>query len=429
MPFKTRPPAAPEVRSGFLRDLVSRGAVSQCTDFKGLDDRFATGRVVAYAGFDLTADSLHVGHLVPLLTLRRLQRAGHKPLVLLGTATTRIGDPSFRDSSRPLLDAETIAANRASIGKLLGRFLTFGEGPTDAVLLDNADWLDGERLTDFLGLYGPLFSVSRMTSFESVRSRLEDGRSLTLLEFMYMVLQAYDFLHLARSWECALQIGASDQWANILCGVDLTRKADGRSVFGLTLPLLTTADGRKMGKSAVGAVWLDPARLDPAAFWQFWRTTADADVGRFLYLFSDMPVAEVEALVSGAGAALNLAKVRLADEVTALVHGPAAATDAREKAERDSAEGAKGGLRAVALSPSEAARIGNVAALAVRAGLVRSLGEARRLAAQGGLYADGRPVEDPDTPVAPSCLDGEGLRISAGKKRHARLTLDLAGET
>ena len=284
------------LRSAFLHVLSERGFIHQCTDLEALDIRLSGGTGTAYNGFDLTADSLHVGHLIPIMMLRWFQRTGNRPIALMGGATTRLGDPSFRDTSRPLLSEEQIAGNLAGIRRIFERFLSFGDGPTDALMVNNADWLGSLKYLDFLRDVGPHFSVNRMLTSDSVRQRLEREQSLSLLEFNYMVMQGYDFHVLAETHGCLLQLGGSDQWGNILSGVEFGRRARGRTLFGLTAPLLTTASGAKMGKSASGAVWLNAERLSPYEFWQFWRNTLDADVGRFLRLFTELPLDEIARL-------------------------------------------------------------------------------------------------------------------------------------
>lgn len=315
-------------RSDFVRALGERGFIHQCTDLDGLDGALSGPPRAAYIGFDATADSLHCGHLMQLMPLRRLQRCGHKPVVLIGGGTTRIGDPSFRDSSRPLLDDAQIAANVAGLRQIFSRYLTFGDGATDAVLVNNADWLDALHLIPFLRDVGRHFTVNRMLSFDSVRTRLDREEPLTLLEFNYMILQAFDFLELSRRHGCILQMGGSDQWGNIVNGMELGRRVDQSQLFGLTTPLLTTASGTKMGKTAGGAIWLNADRLAPYGFWQFWRNTEDADVGRFLRLFTDLPLDEIERLEALEGPEINAAKAVLAHEATKLAHGEAAALDA-----------------------------------------------------------------------------------------------------
>jgi tyrosyl-tRNA synthetase len=329
-------------RSDFLAVLLERGFVADCTDFQRLDDALARGVVPAYIGYDATASSLHVGHLLNIMMLRWLQRTGGKPITLMGGGTTKVGDPSFRSEERPLLTAEMIGGNIASLKGVFGRLIAYGNGTTDAVMLNNAEWLDGLNYLDFLRDVGRHFSVNRMLSFESVKSRLDREQSLSFLEFNYMILQAYDFVELRRRHGCLLQMGGSDQWGNIVNGIDLARRTDGAELFGLTSPLLTTSDGRKMGKSQGGAVWLNANLLSPYEFWQFWRNSTDADVGRFLKLYTELPVAECERLGSLGGAEINEGKVVLAREVTALLHGREAAQAAERTAREVFEAGGRG---------------------------------------------------------------------------------------
>lgn len=399
--------------SDVLDLLQERGFIHQCTDVAGLRQSMARAPVTAYLGFDATADSLHVGHLQGLMLMRWLQRAGHTPMLLIGGATTRIGDPSFRDTSRPVLDDASIAANIDGIRSAFTRYL----GP-DVPVVDNAEWLDGLGYLDFLGKVGRHFSVNRMLTFDAIRSRLE--HSLSFLEFGYTLLQAYDFTELARRHGCTLQIGGADQWANIINGIDLGRRQSSLDLYGLTMPLLATADGKKMGKSADGAVWLNADRLAPYGFWQFWRNVDDRDVGRFLALFTELPMDEVRRLGALQGADLNEAKIVLANEATLLAHGP----DALESAQRAAAGAFGGGERAdMPTCVLEAARLAagvTLAELAVDAGLAASRGAARRLAAGGGLRLDGVTVPDADT-----VLTGEAREwvLSAGRKQHARIVV------
>ena len=386
--------------SSLLHLLQERGFIHQCTDATGLGVALGARPLTAYLGFDATADSLHVGHLQGLMLMRWLQRAGHRPLMLVGGATTRIGDPSFRDTSRPLLDAVGIAANIAGIRGAFTRYL----GP-DVTVVDNADWLDGLGYLDFLGQVGRHFSVNRMLSFDAIRSRL--AHSLSFLEFGYTLLQAYDFVELARRHDCRLQVGGADQWANIINGVDLGRRQGVDGLFGLTMPLLATSDGRKMGKSAGGAVWLNADRLSPSDFWQFWRNTDDRDVARFLGLFTELPMDEVRRLGALQGAELNAAKIILANEATRLAHGEQAAARAGE-------------APLLSLDPLRLRRGISVAELAVEAGLATSRGAARRLAAGGGLRLDGEPVADADALLP---MNAASWLLSAGRRRHARITL------
>ncbi len=411
-------------KSEFLRMLVARGYLSDCTDLQGLDAALMAGVVPAYIGYDATAPSLHVGHLLNIMMLRHLQRAGHKPIVLMGGGTTKVGDPSFRAEERPLLGPDQIAANIAGMKQVFAQYLTFGDGPTDAILLDNAGWLDGLNYLDFLRDIGRHFSVNRMLSFESVKSRLDREQSLSFLEFNYMILQAYDFLELYRRHGCLLQMGGSDQWGNIINGIDLTRRVLDRGVFGLTSPLLTTSDGRKMGKSAGGAVWLNDAMLSPYEFWQFWRNTTDADVGRFLKLYTELPLEECDRLGALQGAEINDAKALLAREVTALLHGPAAATAAEATAREVFERGGTGDdLPTLTLGRAEVADGVSVAQLFVRTGLAKSGKDARRLIAEGGARLDDAAVEDPGQMLDAARL-ARPVKLTAGRKRHARVVLE-----
>lgn len=421
----TTPPDQPlRLRSGFLQTLAQRGFIHQCTDPATLDARLCAGSVAAYNGFDLTADSLHVGHLIPIMMLRWLQKTGHKPIVVMGGATTRLGDPSFRDTSRPLLDEEQIARNLASIRRVFECFLVFGDGPTDAVMVNNADWLDCLGYIDFLRDFGRHFSINRMLAFDSVRQRLERGQALSLLEFNYMVIQAYDFLALARTFGCVLQLGGSDQWGNIVNGVELGRRAEGRVLFGLTAPLLTTSTGAKMGKSVSGAVWLNAERLSPYDFWQFWRNTEDADVGRFLRLFTELPLEDIVRLEAPPGAQINEAKKMLADEVTALCHGREAAAAARETSRRAFEQGeAAAGLPTITV---EADRLRDglpLADLLVAAGLAASKGEARRLVRGGGAHVNGAVASDEAMRLTTGDLCNSAIKLSVGRRRHALIVL------
>jgi len=404
-----------EHRSDLLRLLSARGYIHQITDAAGLDGLAAKGVVPGYIGFDPTAPSLHVGSLVQIMLLRRMQQTGHKPIVLMGGGTGKIGDPSFKDESRKLLGIETIAANIASIRGVFERFLTFGDGPSDAVLLDNAEWLDALEYVPFLRDVGQHFTINRMLSFDSVRLRLEREQPLTFLEFNYMILQAYDFLELSRRAGCRLQLGGSDQWGNIVNGIELGRRIDGAELYGLTTPLLTTADGGKMGKTVNGAVWLNADQLPAYDYWQFWRNTHDRDVGRFLRLFTDVPLDEIARLEALEGAEINAAKKVLADEATTLAHGAEAARGAAESA-RATFEQAQAGADLPTL-PVGADGITLTDAL-VGLKLVASRGEAQRLVKGGGARVDGVKASDPAQHVA---VTGEPVRISAGKKAHGYL--------
>jgi tyrosyl-tRNA synthetase len=400
--------------SELLRLLDERGYIHQVTDAEGLDALAAKEIVPGYIGFDATAPSLHVGSLVQIMMLRRMQQAGHKPIVVMGGGTTKIGDPSGKDESRKLLTSEMIGENIASIRRAFERFLTFGEGPADAIMVNNDDWLSTLEYIPFLRDIGPHFTINRMLTFDSVRLRLEREQPLTFLEFNYMILQAYDFLELSRRVGCRLQLGGSDQWGNIVNGIELTRRVDGTQLFGLTTPLITTADGGKMGKTASGAVWLNPDQLSPYDYWQFWRNTQDGDVGKFLRLFTDLPLDEIARLEALQGSEINEAKKILADAATAMAHGEGAASEAAETARRTFEEGASGEALPTLSVPS--GEIGLVDAL-VGLGLAASKGEARRLIAGGGARVDGEKA-DVDVAIA---VD-EQVRISAGKKKHGLLT-------
>ena len=403
--------------SDLLRLLDERGYIHQVTDAGALDALAAKQVVPGYIGFDATGPSLHVGSLVQIMLLRRLQQAGHKPIVLMGGGTSKIGDPSFKDEARKLLTAETITANIASIKRVFERFLSFGDGPNEAVLLDNAEWLDCLEYIPFLRDIGQHFSVNRMLSFESVKLRLDREQSLSFLEFNYMILQAYDFLELSRRAGCRLQLGGSDQWGNIVNGIELSRRVDGTQVYGLTTPLITTADGGKMGKTERGAVWLNADQLGPYDYWQFWRNTQDADVGRFLRLFTDLPLDEIARLEALQGSEINDAKKALADATTAMLHGEAAATDAAETARRTFEEGAAGeSLPSLVVQEGQ---IGIVVALTAL-GFAASNGEARRKIAEGAVRLNGVVIADPAFVV--TLETDEPLKLSLGKKKHGLLT-------
>jgi tyrosyl-tRNA synthetase len=402
-------------RSELLNLLHSRGYIHQLTDGPALDSLALEQVVPGYIGFDATAPSLHVGSLVQIMMLRRLQQTGHKPIVVMGGGTTKIGDPSGKDESRKLLSDADIDANIASIRQVFERFLTFGDGPTDAVMVNNADWLDALEYVPFLRDVGRHFTINRMLTFDSVRLRLEREQPLTFLEFNYMILQAYDFLELSRRFACRLQMGGSDQWGNIVNGVELARRVDSAQLFGLTTPLITTADGGKMGKTAKGAVWLNPDALSPYDYWQFWRNTQDADTGRFLRLFTDLPLDEIARLEALEGAEINEAKKVLADACTALAHGEDAAREASETARKTFEEGARGD--ALPHIPVTGGRINLIAAL-TSSGLAASNGEARRKVSEGAVRVNDVPVSDPQSDIV---LDGAEAKLSLGKKRHVIL--------
>lgn len=410
-------------KSEFMRVMIERGYLADCTDYQSLDEALIAGVVPAYIGYDATAASLHVGHLLNIMMLRWLQKTGHKPITLMGGGTTKVGDPSFRAEERPLLTPAQIDSNIGGMQKVFARYLAYGEGATDAIMLNNAEWLDSLNYLDFLRDIGRHFSVNRMLSFESVKSRLDREQSLSFLEFNYMILQAYDFLELHRRYGCRLQMGGSDQWGNIINGIDLTRRVLEKEIFGLTSPLLTTSDGRKMGKSQGGAVWLDGGMLSPYEFWQFWRNTTDADVGRFLKLYTELPVAECDRLGALAGSEINAAKIILANAVTTLLHG-AEAAEAAEATAREVFE--KGGigddLPTITLAPEEVADGVGIVQLFVRAGLSASGKDAKRLITEGGAKVNDEIITDVALRLGAGDL-AEPLKLTAGKKRHALVTL------
>ena len=412
--------------SQFLSELYARGYVYQATDAAGLDEEAGKDKpLTAYVGYDATADSLHVGSLVSIMMLRRLQKAGGKPIVLMGGGTTKVGDPTDKEKSRPLLTDAQIAANIAGIKKAFERYLTFGDGPTDAVMVNNADWLDRIGYIEFLRDIGRHFTVNTMVKQDTVARRLKNEQPYTFLEFNYMLLQSYDFLELNRRHGCALQMGGSDQWGNIINGVELCRKVEGNQAFGLTTPLVTTASGAKMGKTVDGAVWLNAEKRTPFEYWQFWRNTEDADVGRFLKLFTDLPLDEIARLEALEGAEINSAKIVLANEATTLLHGAEAARAAEEGARAVFTAGQSAdSLPTVEISRAEVDAGLQTAPAFVRAGLAASNGEVRGHMKANAAKIDGTPVNDPMAPVTLADFDAEGgLRLSIGKKRHARLKL------
>ena len=401
-------------KSSLLKLLDERGYIHQVTDAAALDALAAKQVVPGYIGFDATAPSLHVGNLVSIMLLRRLQQAGHRPIVVMGGGTTRIGDPSGKDESRKLLSEETIAANIASIRRCFERFLTFGDGPADAIMVNNDEWLGGLEYIPFLRDVGRHFTINRMLTFDSVKLRLDREQPMTFLEFNYMILQAYDFLELSRRVDCRLQMGGSDQWGNIVNGIELTRRIDGTEVYGVTTPLITTADGAKMGKTAAGAVWLNPDMLSPYDYWQFWRNAADADVGRFLKLFTDLSLEEVGKLGNLSGADINQAKIVLATEATALLHGrEAAEAAARTAAETFGAGGVGEDLPTLSVGDGM-----NIAHALTALGFTPSNKEAKRKIAEGAVRLDDVTVNDPALMLT---AGDEPLKLSLGKKRHALL--------
>ncbi len=409
-------------RSELLATLSQRGFIHQCTDEAGLDALAHKETVTAYIGFDLTASSLHVGHLTGIMMLRWLQNCGHRPIVLLGGGTTKIGDPSGKDETRQMLTLEQIEQNKKSIGGTFDKFLDFGSSDNAARYVDNEEWLRELGYVEFLRDYGRHFTINRMLTFDSVRLRLEREQPLTFLEFNYMLLQAYDFLELRRRHDCRLQMGGSDQWGNIINGVELARRAEGHELFGLTTPLLTTASGAKMGKTAGGAVWLNADLLSPYDYWQFWRNTEDSDVGRFLRLYTELPLDEIVRLEKLEGAELNEAKKRLASEATALAHGAQAAEAAAQTARETFEQGAAAsGLPTIDVSRAELEGGIGVLSAFVRAGLGQTNSDVRRSIKGGGARVNDRPVTDDRTKLGPDDLVDGAVKLSMGKKRHALL--------
>ena len=407
-------------QSDFIRTVVERGYLHQCTDADALDTLATEKTITAYIGFDCTAPSLHAGSLVPIMLLRILQQNGHKPIVLMGGGTSMVGDPSGKDESRQLMTQETINQNMVGIKQIFSKFLTFGDGPTDAVLVNNADWLKGLEYIEFLRDYGKHFSINRMLSFESVKMRLEREHHLSFLEFNYMILQAYDFLELTSRHTCELQMGGSDQWGNIVNGVELGRRIDGTALYGLTTPLLTTASGAKMGKTAEGAVWLNADKLLAYDYWQYWRNTEDADVGRFLKLFTDLPLDEVSRLEQLQDSDINEAKKILANEATKLCHGEEAALAAAETAAKTFEQGKVGDQLPTIELPKGDLDTGIPAfEILCRAGLANSNGEARRLIKGGGGRVNDKAFANEKQLVDNDYMTDDGvIKLSAGKKRH-----------
>ena len=408
----------PAFKSDFLQTLQARGYIHQITHPAELDAAAASSVVTGYIGFDATAPSLHVGSLIQIMMLRRLQQAGGKPIVLMGGGTTKVGDPTGKDASRPQLTDETIQSNIASIKTVFEKFLTFGDGPTDAVMVDNDVWLSTYGYVEFLREYGTHFTINRMLAFDSVKLRLEREQPMTFLEFNYMLMQSVDFLELNRARGCTLQMGGSDQWGNIVSGVDLVRRVDQKAAFGLTTPLLTTASGGKMGKTAQGAVWLNAEQLSPYDYWQFWRNVDDADVGRFLRLFTDLPLDEVARLEALEGAGINDAKKTLADAATTMLHGADAAATARAAAEGAFERGTLSADLPTVELPREEVIGAMIAAVTTRAGLTASNGEARRLAQGGGLRLNDAAIADGARLIEASDVNADGvLKLAAGKKK------------
>ena len=406
-------------KSEFVAVMMERGFLADCTDYQGLDEALLKGAQPGYIGFDATAKSLHVGSLIQIMMLRWLQKTGNKPITLMGGGTTKVGDPSFRADERPLLDNAAIDDNIAGIKKVFSAYLEYGDGPTDAIMINNAEWLDELNYLDFLRDIGRHFSINRMLSFESVKSRLDREQSLSFLEFNYMILQAYDFMELSRRYGCVLQMGGSDQWGNIVNGIDLTRRVIDGEVYGLTSPLLTTSDGKKMGKSLSGAIWLNPDMLSPYEFWQFWRNTTDADVGRFLKLYTELPVDECDRLGALEGAEINESKVRLANEVTALLHGADAAAAAEATAREVFEKGGVGDdLPTLTLSAEDVGDGISIVQLLVKSGLAGSGKEAKRLISENGAKINDEPLTEAGMMIDAAAL-ATPIKLSAGKKRHA----------
>ena len=411
--------------SSFLRVMSERNFIHQLTDWKSLDALLSEKNMVAYIGFDCTADSLHVGSLVQIMMLRYFQKCGHRPIVLMGGGTTKVGDPSGKDDARQLLSDNEIEKNKQGIKAVFEKYLNFGDGPSDAIMCDNDEWLSGLEYVKFLRDYGRHFSVNRMLSFDSVKLRLDREQPLSFLEFNYMILQAYDFLELSRRFDCSLQMGGSDQWGNIVNGVELARRVDQKSVFGLTTPLVTTASGAKMGKSAQGAIWLNSDRLSPYDFWQYWRNTEDEDVDRFLKLFTELPLDEIARLSALKGNELNEAKKILAHEVTQLCHGRDAANSVAESARKTFEEGSVGQDLPFIIINKDDLEDGVWVIEAMRKlALIQSNGEGRRLIANGGVRVNDTVINDPEKQLNVSDISISGMiKLSAGKKRHALVKL------
>ena len=409
-------------KSDFLRVLFERGFVHQCSDFAGLDALATKGDVIAYVGYDCTASSLHIGNLISAMMLHWLQVTGNKPITLMGSGTTRVGDPSGKDETRKLLTIEQIDANKDSIKGVFSKFLSYGAGARDAMMVDNADWLTKLNYIDMLRDVGRHFSINRMLTMDSVKLRLEREQELSFIEFNYMILQSYDFVELARRFGCNLQMGGSDQWGNIVNGVDLGRRMGTHQLYALTTPLLTTASGAKMGKTAAGAVWLNADMFSPYEYWQFWRNTEDADVGRFMRLFTVLPLDEIRRLESLGGAEINEAKKVLATEATALLHGKPAANEAAETARKTFEQGETAAtLPTITVAHTDISAGMGVLAAFVTAGLVGSTGEARRLVQGGGLRVNDDPVSDPRAMIGLSDLRDGVIKLSLGRKKHVLL--------
>ena len=414
----------PAVKSELLHVLQERGFIHQCTDFEELDGAAVSGVVSAYNGFDATADSLHVGHLLPIMLLRWIQKTGHRPIALIGGGTTKVGDPSGKDETRQLLDEQAIASNISAIEKTFDTFLEFQGGENKAILVNNADWLDDLKYIPFLRDVGRHFTINRMLTMDSVKLRLDREQPLTFLEFNYMILQSYDFVELHKRYGCTLQTGGSDQWGNIVNGVELGRRMTNAALFGLTCPLLTTSSGAKMGKTASGAVWLSEKRVSPYEYYQYWRNTEDPDVGRFLRLFTELPVEEIAKLEDLKGAEINDAKKRLAFETTKLLHGQAAAEEAERTALETFEHGAAGAdLPRVVITKDDLEKGLTVVDALIQSGLCKSKGEARRLITGGGARLNDEKVSDENAFIAGGDFASNNAKLSAGKKKHAIVEL------
>lgn len=410
-------------KSKFMSVMIERGFLADCTDYQGLDELLSVGIVPGYIGFDATAKSLHVGSLIQIMMLRWLQKTGNKPITLMGGGTTKVGDPSFRAEERPLLTEKQIDDNISGIKRVFERYISYDDSPTGALMLNNAEWLDKLNYLEFLRDIGMHFSVNRMLSFESVKSRIDREQSLSFLEFNYMILQAYDFLELNRRYGCLFQMGGSDQWGNIVNGIDLTRRVLNHEIYGLTSQLLTTSDGKKMGKSLNGAIWLNPEMLSPYEFWQFWRNTTDADTGRFLKLYTELPLEECERLGSLEGSEINTAKVVLANEVTSLLHGRAASKAAEATAREVFDKGGVGNdLPTVKVSTEEVGNAISVVQLLIKSGLVNSGKEAKRLIAENGAKINDTPLTDAGLVLQVKDFDFP-VKLSKGKKKHILVQL------
>ncbi|SMY07630.1 tyrosine--tRNA ligase [Flavimaricola marinus] len=410
-------------KSEFITEISARGFLADCTNLQELDERLAREVVTGYIGYDLTASSLHIGNLVQIMLLRWMQKTGHRPITLMGGGTTKVGDPSGKDEMRKMLSIEQINENANSIRSVFSRYISYGDGPTDSPLVNNAEWLDKLGYIEFLRDIGPHFTINRLLSFESVKSRLDREQSLSFIEFNYMLLQAYDYLELHRRYGCILQMGGSDQWGNIVSGTDLIRRVLSKDAYGLTTPLVTRADGKKMGKSVDGAVWLNEDRMSSYDFWQWWRNVADADVGKFLKMFTEMPVSECDRLGALGGSEINEAKVILANEVTGLLHGASAAEAAEATAREVFERGGVGDdLPTLTLTPAEIADGISIVQVIVRAGLASSGKEAKRLISDNGARIDDQPLTDAGLMLDAAALSSP-VKLSAGKKRHALVQL------